>query len=961
MRRWTILVVLMVVVLVGCGGPSTTNGTASKPLPGTAKFHIDIASGQVSVTAGSGAGSRAILLGGTASFATSTLLDQPGNTGLKIVNVAVRNDRVADIGRQPDGVVTGVRVLFSPFVTAQAFSDLRAKVTVGALMAPGVDDTVDGPLASAACRGPYGAAVGADGSVYITDIVAHRVRKIRAGFVSTLAGSGTAGSADGLGASAQFAAPAGIAVNPRDGSLVVVEYTGNRVRRVTADGRVTTIAGTGAAGGADGAGNVATLTTPLGVAAAADGTLFVMERTRLRRIQQVGADPALASSYTVSTLAGSATAGSRDGVGAAAQFGAATGVALGPNGRLFVADTGNHRIRLVMPDGAAATIAGSGAQTSVDGDGATASFRQPIGVVWAGDALVVTEDAGQVIRQVSLRAGGTAAPGNPRSWSVQTLAGTPGATTVTLTGDGTVATFSGLRLPAVDGHGTLIVPEVGTRAIRTVSPPNGLFPVGTPGGSGDAGAVRLASADGLIPSSIFGANLPFVSYPGVVAPGASTAAKPWVFAVPQGVTAFEFMVTVESDTSVYAAPEAVGNTSAGIRVVGSPNVRVRTLTGGDAGMVDGDLGSARFGPTLGLARDAQGRLYVSDANDRIRCIEPGGPVYTIAGITRTGSLLSVNPINGPGNVADFATPRGLAVNADGTVVYVAESGRSRVRIIELTGADRTNPADWTVSSLAGGATFSGAQAGLVNGSNASFRFTTGWGVATPDDLYVTEASGNRVRRLHFTGGRRADSLAWEVTVVAGDASALSGAAGDIDGVGQAARLNGPQGLAVDRAGTLYVAEAGASRVRRIENPGGTPGSARVSLWAGAASSVLGSARTGLLDGVGSVARFSAPVGLAIDAAGYVYVTDYQNRRIRRIGPNADVTTLAGSGATNAVFGGISDGTSNTIIVGENADGTGANSGFAAVRALVVDPAGNVYVADANRIRLIERALTPSGP
>ncbi|MBI5832247.1 MAG: hypothetical protein HZB16_08065 [Armatimonadetes bacterium] len=960
MRRATcwILQLAALAGLVGCGGSSPSSTVAPKPLPGTAKFHIDVASGQVSITP-STTGSRAILLGGSAGFTTSTLLDQPGNTGLRILNVAVSNGWVQDIGRQPDGVVTGLRVLFSPFVTAQAFADLRPKVTVSALVASATDDSVDGPLATAAMRAPTGAAVGPDGSIYITDAAANRVRKIRAGFVSTLAGSGTGGPGDGLGTAAQLAQPAGIAINPRDGALIVTELSGHRVRRITPEGRVTTIAGGTTSGGANGLGNVATFTNPFGAAVAADGTIYVVERNghRVRRIVQSGADPTLPGSYTVSTLAGSGAPGLRDGVGAEAQFSFASGLTIGPDGRLYVADTGNHRIRLVSPDGAVVTIAGAGPQTSLDGDGAVATFNQPIGVVWAGQALIVTEDAGRVIRQVSLRAGGTASPANPRSWSVQTLAGNPASSTVVLNGDGTAATFAGLRLPAVDARGTLVVPEATNRAIRLVTPPNGLFPVGTVSGAGDGSLVRLASADGVIPNSLFGANLPFVSYTGVVAPGGSTAAKPWVFAVPAGVAAFEFMVTVEADTAVAAPPEAVVNASAGVRVVGSPNVRVRTYAGGDAGLLDGDVGLARFGAIHGLARDAQGRLYVTDGNNRVRCVEPNGRVYTIAGSTLPATIAEV-PVDGPGNTAQLAQPRGIAVSADGDAVYVAELGRSRIRLVTLTGPDRFNSANWTVTSVAGGALFNAAQNGTVKGDKASFGGVSGLLLATADDLYVCEPLGNRVRRVRFVGGDRRVAANWEVSLVAGDASLREGAPGDTDGLGAAARFSQPQGLAMDRSGLLYVAEASASRIRRIDNAGGLPGAARVSFWAGAPT-VTASARFSLADGTSATARFSSPVGLGIDAAGYVYVCDYQNRRIRRIGPNAEVATVAGSGTANAVFDGLTDGTNNTVFFGENQDGTGATAQFGQARCLLVDPSGSIYVGDGTRLRLIERTVSPA--
>ncbi|MBI2302150.1 MAG: hypothetical protein HYU66_24870 [Armatimonadetes bacterium] len=914
-RLQVILGALVCAWLAGCGGGGANSSSpvdAPRVVPGTAKFHVDVSTGQVTISSPSAtSGSRAVMLGGAVGFESSTLLDQPGNTGLRILNVRVTNRWVQDIGRQPDGRVTGLRVLFSPFVPAQTFDSLRPKVTVSSLAGSGVDADVDGPYATAAFRVPTGVAVAPDGTVFVSDAGAHRIRQLSGGFVSTLAGAGIFGSAPGVGVAATFGGPAGIAWDPADNSLVVADRTGHRLRRVTRDGRVSLIAGTGVAGGADGAGDVATLNGPAGVTVGDDGVIYVTESggNRVRRVVRTGADPSRAGDYAVRLVAGDGTAGLRDGVGTGARFNRPAGVAV-LRGNLYVADTNNDCVRLVTTDGAVATIAGAGAQSSLDGDGQTCFLGRPFGVVAAGDGLVVTEAAGRRVRQLRLKGDGTAGPASRTSWLVQTLAGdTTDAISNTIPslvdGDGTVATFFQPQMVAVTAAGDLLVADASFRRIRLVTPPNGLFDVGTPGGAGDATQVRLANGDGVIPSSIFGANLPFVSYPGVLAPGANTTPRAWSFAVPAGVTAFEFMVTVEADTAVPAPPEAVLNT--GATVLGSPDVRVRTLAGGDLpGYLDGTFSAARFA-NLGLAaRDGLGNVYVADtSSDTIRCLGANGRVSTMVAL---------------------GDPFGVAATQDGNTVYCTEGLGHKVRRASFTGTDRTNSAHWTVATIAGTGT-----AGNVNGpgNTATLNGPIGVALDAAENLYVAEVS-NRIRLLRFVGGDRRVAANWRVLLVAGDLSAVNGASGSTNGTGSAARFQTPFGIVVDAAGDLFVTEINGHRVRKITNPGGS---------AGGVVSTLAGGTQGAADGTGGAARFGQPRGIAIDGSGYLYVAEFLNRRVRRVSPAGEVTTVAGSGLAT------------------HTDGTGAGAGFAGLTGIVADDAGNLYATDDRSVRLVQRTLS----
>ncbi|MFN3431692.1 MAG: hypothetical protein ACK46X_17280, partial [Candidatus Sericytochromatia bacterium] len=197
---------------------------------------------------------------------------------------------------------------------------------------------------------PVGIAVTATGTVYVADPGLQAIRAISpAGVVSNLAGKywdNEGGLADGTGAGALFQEPMDLTLD-RLGNLVVADTSNHRIRKVTPQGVVTTLAGSGGTGGwgggfADGAANSAMFKRPYGVAVDASGNVYVADRDnqRLRKLTPGG---------MVSTPAGSGTAGRLDGLGGTARFNAPVGLAIDARGRLAVADSANHAVRLLYP------------------------------------------------------------------------------------------------------------------------------------------------------------------------------------------------------------------------------------------------------------------------------------------------------------------------------------------------------------------------------------------------------------------------------------------------------------------------------------------------------------------------------------------------------------------------------------------------------------------------------------
>jgi sugar lactone lactonase YvrE len=229
------------------------------------------------------------------------------------------------------------------------------------------------------------------------------IRKITAaGVVTTLAGTGTNGYLDGPGTTAEFSVPSGVAVDAA-GNVYVADAGNQRIRMITSAGVVTTIAG-GAQGYQNGIGTAALFCQPSGVVLDTTGDLDVADQcnNRIREITPAG---------LVTTIAGSGVQGFQDGTGAAAQFGFPSGVALDGNANLYVADQAYSRIRLITSAGVVTTMAGGSSQGSQDGPGATATFSAPLGVAVTASGTVYVADTGNHrIRMIT-----TTAPASPQA------------------------------------------------------------------------------------------------------------------------------------------------------------------------------------------------------------------------------------------------------------------------------------------------------------------------------------------------------------------------------------------------------------------------------------------------------------------------------------------------------------------------------------------------------------------
>lgn len=284
--------------------------------------------------------------------------------------------------------------------TATSVNDfVYTTTTISTLAGTGLFGYVDGVGAAAQFNQPIGLAVDAAGNVYVADFENHRIRKVTpTGTVTTLAGDGTAGFADGNGTAAKFLGPRDIDVDA-SGNLYIADAFNNRIRKITPTGTVSTIAGDGTRGSADGNGVSAQFDGPSGIAVDAAGNMYVADNInhRIRKITPTG---------TVSTLAGdTSTVGSSlgftDGVGTAARFNDPAGIALDAGGNIYVADEDNNRIRKITPDGTVSTVAGATLQGFTNGNSTTARFHSPSGIaVDAAGTIYVGERQNHSIRKI---------------------------------------------------------------------------------------------------------------------------------------------------------------------------------------------------------------------------------------------------------------------------------------------------------------------------------------------------------------------------------------------------------------------------------------------------------------------------------------------------------------------------------------------------------------------------------
>jgi trimeric autotransporter adhesin len=587
---------------------------------------------------------------------------------------------------------------------------------------------------SALLNKPWGLAVDGAGNLFIADAGNHRIRKVSpGGIISTVAGTGIPGfSGDGGPATAaQLNAAWGLALDSA-GNLYIADTGNNVVRKVNPAGVISSVAGNGT-GGFSGEGGPATsaqLAGPSGVAVDSAGSLFIAD-TGNQRVRKVTSDGIIV------TAAGSGDYGfSGDGGPAVeARLNSPWDVAVDSTGNLFIADTWNHRIRKVTVSGVISTVAGSEQGFSGDGGPAvSARLNQPTAVKVDSGGLLIADAGNALVRKVS------------PAGTISTVAGGGVAGFGGDSGPATLAKLDGPLSVRLDSAGNLFIADHNNERVRKVTPGRVISTVAG-GGSDPLG-------DG----------------------GAATSV--WLNR-PAGV-----------------AVDRAGN----LFIVENRRHRVRKVTpGGVIGTVAGNgptgfsgdggpaISAGLFYPTA-VAVDSAGNLYIADSeNSRVRKVTPAGIISTVAG-GGTDGLGNA----GPATSATLKSPVGLALDSAGNL-FIADAADSRIRKVT---------ADGIISTTAGNGTsgFDG-DGGLA--ISAALNGPAGVAVDHAGNLFIADSGNDRVRMVTVDG---------RISTVAGNG--IRGFSGD-GGPAVSAQLDRPADVELDEAGNLFIADFGNSRVRRV--------------------------------------------------------------------------------------------------------------------------------------------------
>jgi sugar lactone lactonase YvrE len=630
----------------GAGGFYVSSSTQNRI------YHVD-AGGTLTVIAGNGSsgsgGNGGPAIAAQFNFIHGLAADRSGNLFVADTN----NNCIRKI--TPNGVVTA-------FAGTGAWGDSGD----------------GGPATSAQLASPRGVEVDESGNVFIADSGSNRIRKISlSGIITSVAGNGKAGFAGDGGAAtaAQLNYPVGLALDA-SGNIFIADRSNNRIRKVNSSGIMTTLTGGAAGFGGDGGPAIsARISDPRGVAADANGNVFVSDsgNNRIRMITAQG---------VILTIAGGSPGFSGDGGPAtAAQLALPIDLATDDLGHLFIAERGNYRVRRINGDGIMDSVAG----TSDDGGSALAAqldFPNAIATDASGNVYVADTDI-QRIRKIT------------PAGVISTAAGSGAAG---FGGDGGPALSAQLNYPAgvaADAAGNIFIADTRNHRVRKVTPGGVITTVagnGTGGFSGDGGRASSAQLNG--PRGVFvdaagnlfiadtdNQRIRKVTPAGTIGTVAGTGVAGFNGdSVPalQAQLRNPVSVAVDRGSTLYISDSSNNR----IRKITADGI-IRTAAGNGTAGFAGDKGpaaSAELTYPNQIAVDGAGNLFIADTgNGRIREVTTDGIIQSLAGNGQYG----FSGDNGPASSAVLALPYGVAIDGLNTL-FICDTYNNRVRRLALT-------------------------------------------------------------------------------------------------------------------------------------------------------------------------------------------------------------------------------------------------------------------------------------
>jgi sugar lactone lactonase YvrE len=785
---------------------------------------------------------------------------------------------------------------------AQAISRVQVIETFSGDGTPGFSGD-NGPATGAQLNNPSGVATDSAGNLYIADTANHRIRKVAVGSgnISTVAGTGTAGYSgdNGPASAAELHSPAGIALDSA-GNLYVADQGNGVIRKVTASGTITTVAGNNETGfsGDNGPATNATLYKPAGVAVDSAGNLYIAD-TGNNRIREVN------TSGVITTIAGNGTAGYNgdNGPATSASLNQPSAVLSAGSGILYLADTANQVIRQVGASGTITTVAGNGiaAYTGDGGPATSASLHSPVGLAVDGSGNLYIADSGNNAIRLLSSAG-----------AITTVVGTgvPG-----FSGDGGPASAAQLDAPrsvAFDTLGNLYVSDQGNNRVRQANTPAGsvMFPTTQAGKTSAAVTIPLqvntsetTISSIVAPTSQAGKQEYTMTATGCAlntALAAGTVCNVTVTFTPAypGLRAVPLEVNTPSETFFFGmagignAPQAA-LTPGIINTVWNPHVGLNSLS------IASLMG--------GIAVDASGNVYVPASEL--------GSLVTINVLLKIAAGTGVVTQVSPAELTETGD-LGMAIDSAGNLYVAAPNYHC---IFKLA------PGATEFTVVAGTLIGNGGFGGLGNGFsgdgglavNAKLDAPAGVAVDSAGNLYIADSGNNRIRKVNASG---------IITTIVGN-----GAAGDSGDGGPAtnAEMNDPSAVAVDVAGNLYIADSKNRRVREVS-------------VAGVIRTIAGNGTMGYTGdgGPATSGEMNVPSSVAVDPAGNVYIGDSPSANIRMVNAAGIITTVAGNGA-----------------IGETGDGGPATGAQINLFGVGLDSAGNLLIAGQDSVRSVNVAAS----